>query len=102
MIGDWKGKTNRYMLINVYGPQLTSQKQALWSELHTFITNFQRSLCVTGDFNVVRRPSERSGSRFKPIRVGDFNFFLTDTELLDVKQGGRRFTWVSWDGLKMS
>lgn len=54
-----------------------------------------------GDFKVVRRPCERSGCTFKPIKAVDFNTFLSDTELLDVKQGGRRFTRVSWDGLKM-
>lgn len=55
-----------------------------------------------GDFNVVRRPYERNGSRFKPIRAGDFNSFLSDAELIDVKQGGRKFTWVSSNGLKIS
>lgn len=102
VIGDWKGKTNKYLLLNVYRPQLTSEKRAFWGELTPLIKNFQGCICVMGDFNVVRRPSERSGSRFKPIAAGDFNSFLSQTELQDVKQGGRRFTWVSWDGLKMS
>lgn len=26
MFGRWKGKDQRYLLLNVYGPQLTSQK----------------------------------------------------------------------------
>lgn len=101
VLGQWKGKSSKYLLFNVYGPQLISQKRAMWSVLSNLMTNF-RGVCVIGDFNAVRRPSERCGSRFKPITTGDFNSFLLDTELIEVKQGGRRFTWVSWDGLKMS
>lgn len=101
IIGEWRGKRFKFLLLNVYGPQLTSQKRELWSQLRLLIQNFRGSVCVMGDFNVVRRPSERSGSRFKPIRAADFNS-LSDTTLIDVKQRARCFTWVSWDGLKMS
>lgn len=102
LTGEWKGKTNKYLLLNVYGPQLTSQKRALWAELRVLINNFQGVVCLMGDLNVVRRPNKRNGSRFKPIAAGDFNSVLRETELQDIKQGGRRFTWVSWDGVKMS
>lgn len=53
-----------------------------------------------GVFNVVHRAQERNGCRFKPSRAVDFNLFIRTNELSEVKQGGRRFTWVSSNGEK--
>lgn len=79
-----------------------SQKRALWLELGSLIRGFEGLICLLGDFNVVRRADKRNGCRFKPFNAADFNAFLRNNELQDVKQGGRRYTWVSWDGQKMS
>lgn len=102
MIGEWTGKRKKYLLLNMYGPQLSSQKRALWANLSPVIRNFEGPIGVLGDFSVVRRPDEHSGCRYKPISAADFNSFLREIELSVVKQGGQRFTWVSWDGQKMS
>lgn len=53
VVGDWKRRLKKYLLLNVYGPQLTSKKCALWSELKALINNFHGAVCVMGDFNIV-------------------------------------------------
>lgn len=44
LIGNWRGKDNKYLLFNVYAPQLTSQKRSLWIELRSLIT---KAPCVS-------------------------------------------------------
>lgn len=66
------------------------------------IQGFNDAVCLMGDHNVVRRPEERKECRLKPIRVADFNTFNRNNELQEENQGGRRFTWVNQDRLRMS
>lgn len=104
MVGNWTGKQSKCLFINVYGPQSRRLKQELWAQSNLLITEFTGVICIMSDFNVVRRFQERSGCSFKPTRVVDFNHFISDNELLEVKQGGRRFIWVrvNSDGLEQS
>jgi len=47
-------------LIGVYDPNDDNVKSALFEELVTFMSNWDISWWLGGDFNVVRFPSERS------------------------------------------
>ncbi|XP_071695506.1 uncharacterized protein [Rutidosis leptorrhynchoides] len=55
-----------------------------------------------GDFNTVRYKEERKGSIFNAREAIDFNEFINNLNLNDLPLGGRRFTWMTKDGRKLS
>ncbi|XP_071727431.1 uncharacterized protein [Rutidosis leptorrhynchoides] len=60
------------------------------------------SWVLCGDFNEVRHESKRFNCEFIGSRAKRFNEFIGRNQLLDVPLGGRRFTHISNDGVKMS
>ncbi|XP_071713394.1 uncharacterized protein [Rutidosis leptorrhynchoides] len=79
-------------LINIYAPQSKSGKKRIWDFLHNFIALHQGNFILFGDFNAVRYPHERYGSRFSASVAADLNNFIVDSGLIDVPLGGRDFT----------
>ncbi|GJY17572.1 RNA-directed DNA polymerase, eukaryota, reverse transcriptase zinc-binding domain protein [Tanacetum coccineum] len=55
-----------------------------------------------GDMNVVRNEDERYGSIFNSIEADHFNSFIESTGLVDIRIGGRSFTWMNKAGTKLS
>ena len=55
-----------------------------------------------GDFNVVRRSDERFNSIFCARSARDFNHFIHENGLIDMRMGGHRFTYFRNGDLKMS
>ncbi|XP_071704117.1 uncharacterized protein [Rutidosis leptorrhynchoides] len=60
------------------------------------------SWVICGDFNEVRDCSERLNCEFAENRAKMFNDFIDRNMLVDIPMGGRKFTRVSDDGVKMS
>lgn len=57
---------------------------------------------IFGDFNAVRNTSERAGSIFVERVANAFNDFISCAGLHDIQINGRRFTYFSKRGNKMS
>ncbi|KAG6657151.1 hypothetical protein CIPAW_04G070100 [Carya illinoinensis] len=54
----------------IYGPNIDSSRRMLWEELAGIHRWWNLPWCISGDFNVTRFPSERSGdSRLRPART---------------------------------
>ena len=49
--------------------------------------------CVGGDFNVVRFPSEHSGSASFIAAMREFSNFISAQDLIDIPLQGGSFTW---------
>ena len=49
--------------------------------------------CVSGDFNVIRRSSEKLGGFSFTSSMRDFDGFIRDCELLDPSLWNAPFTW---------
>ena len=47
--------------LGLYGPNVDSQRGALWEELTRIHSRWNTAWCVFGDFNIIRYPSERFG-----------------------------------------
>lgn len=60
--------------------------------------------CVVGDFNEVKRSSERRGisSNNSESESREFQDFIDDLTLIDLPVLGNRFTWFKHDGNAMS
>ncbi|GJQ98880.1 putative RNA-directed DNA polymerase [Tanacetum coccineum] len=101
-MGTWVNVDEECMFINIYAPQQRDEKRKLWAEIKRFCSIFNGLIFVFGDFNAVRRVSERVGSQFIPSAANDFYSFIMDAGLVEVKQGGRRYTRISRDCTKLS
>jgi len=87
----------RCVVVNVYAACNMNDKRLLWGELSNVkVASQDHVWCFCGDFNVVRRRSERKG-----IRVGDehaseivgFNSFIDANLLVELPIVGKRYTW---------
>ncbi|GKC91854.1 RNA-directed DNA polymerase, eukaryota, partial [Tanacetum coccineum] len=59
-VGMWVGVSSKVGLINVYAPQSSSRKEALWVSIEHLVSNPNVIWIIFGDFNVVRSLDERS------------------------------------------
>ncbi|GJR61903.1 putative RNA-directed DNA polymerase [Tanacetum coccineum] len=102
VVGRWHGINEKVALVNVYGPQQSSQKKALWIELHSLISSRNAIWIIFRDFNAVRFPKERVGCSFSISEATTFNDFIVKSGLLDFQMGNHRFTRFDREGAKMS
>lgn len=99
--GLWGAERRSCCIINVYAPCLFDKKVELWDRLLTVVQqNSQGGLCIVGDFNSIRHPSERSGSSGNVTRrdIEAFDNFIRDANLIDLPIHGRKFTWYMPNG----
>nr|KAJ0187389.1 hypothetical protein LSAT_V11C900461260 [Lactuca sativa] len=101
--GVWLGLRKSCCFVNVYAPQEPIRKRSLWNNL-VGLVNSDSDACwfIFGDFNVVRLPEERMGSGFCQSSAYYFNDFIHTLGLLEIKMGGRRFTYMNSAGDKHS
>ena len=64
-----------------------------WEELSGVCSWWDMPWCVGGDFNVVRFPSERSGSVYFTIAMHQFSAFISEQSHVDLPLVGGTFTW---------
>nr|GEX11649.1 hypothetical protein [Tanacetum cinerariifolium] len=101
-VGSWVGASSKVGLINVYAPQSSSRKEALWVSIEHLVSNSNVIWIIFGDFNVVRSLDERSGSIFNHRETTVFNDFINRLGLFDFPLGGRKFTRFDKGGCKLS
>ncbi|GKA10508.1 RNA-directed DNA polymerase, eukaryota [Tanacetum coccineum] len=100
--GHWRSTGKNMMIIAVYAPQESKEKQSLWDFLHHEIGKWNGDVIIMGDFNEVRVKSDRFGSHFNPFGAQRFNSFISDSGLVEVNLGGCHFTWCHKSATKMS
>lgn len=102
---EWGVRKIRCFVVNVYSPCNLEGKWKLWQDLMMSKRGFGGAIwCVMGDFNVVSNLDQRRG--LHDIRgsseIEEFNYFITEMDLVDVPLLGRKFTWYQADGTAMS
>lgn len=101
IIGHWTGHNGNTIFANMYAPQAPNDKAKLWADLLEIIRSKTGRWVVFGDFNAVRRPSERLNSHYCKRTATDFNIFIQDVGLHDLNMGGHQFTYFH-DEVKLS
>ena len=95
--GLWLKEDKRVTIINVYAPCDLQRKREQWNDLLQLRSSHQAGLwCVLGDFNSIRHREERfssSQTRDATLGMSDFNSWISDMELEEVRSVGRRFLW---------
>ncbi|RVW25182.1 Transposon TX1 uncharacterized 149 kDa protein [Vitis vinifera] len=76
----------------VYGPNSPSLRKDFWVELFDIYGLTYPLWCVGGDFNVIRRSSEKLGV-LVTSSMRDFDSFIRECELLDPPLRNASFTW---------
>ena len=82
-----------WTFLGVYGPNLDRDRSLLWEELSGVISWWEAPWCVAGDFNVVRFPSEKSGTASFTFAMHEFSDFITELGLIDIPLLGGNFMW---------
>ena len=77
----------------VYGPNSPLLRKNFWVELLNIFGLTFPLWCVGGDFNVIRRSSEKLGGSNFTSSMRDFDGFIRDCELLDPPLRNAPFTW---------
>lgn len=82
-----------WLFSGIYGCCEDAIRKNLWDELRLVRLRWNVPWCIGGDFNVVRFPRERSGSRVFSHVMTEFNDFINDLELVDFNLSGGAYTW---------
>ena len=67
----------------------------MWDELVGIQQLWEVPWCYIGDFNIVRFPSERSGSLRLTLAMENFSKFIEELNLIDLPLEGGSYTWSS-------
>lgn len=99
--GFWGQERTQCCIININAPCSFSEKQDLWDRVAMVINqNPGVCICVIGDFNSIRRESERMGRGLLANRrdIAGFDSFICDSRLVDLPIHGRSYTCYKADG----
>lgn len=97
----WGAERIECCMINVYAPSSTSERINLWDRIQQVIEqNSLSCICVGGDFNAIRRGAERVGRRMEISNrdIEAYDYFIRESELIDLPLHGRGFTCYRPDG----
>ncbi|KAJ9678120.1 hypothetical protein PVL29_022881 [Vitis rotundifolia] len=83
----------QFWLSAVYGPNSTALRKDFWVELSEIFGLSSPCWCVGGDFNVIRRSSEKLGGVSLTSSMKDFDDFIRENELIDPPLRRAPFTW---------
>lgn len=88
-------------IFNVYGPQSSTRKKALWDNLARIgLATGGPSTIFIGDFNCTRFPSDRLSCVFDAKDEKPFNAKINQSNLLELSLTNARFTWIGPDNKK--
>lgn len=99
--GLWGHEKIQCCIINVYASCLTDEKEELWDRLSSVISqNSGHCICIAGDFNAIRRISERAGRGITYNRrdIRNFDLFIRSSGMIDLPLHGRSYTWYRPNG----
>ncbi|GJT71689.1 RNA-directed DNA polymerase, eukaryota [Tanacetum coccineum] len=100
--GTWLKSGVNILMVAVYAPHDLRDKRILWDYLEYVINRWDGEVIIMGDFNEVRRKSERFGSAFNVQGAYMFNTFIANAGLEEIPLGGSSFTWCHKSATKMS
>ncbi|KAL6334623.1 hypothetical protein AAG906_019476 [Vitis piasezkii] len=90
----WKGKSLDWVALPaLYGPNKAVWREDFWLELQDLHGLTFPRWCVGGDFNVIRRISEKMGDSRLTVNMRRFDEFIRESGLLDPPLRNAAFTW---------
>ncbi|WMV28538.1 hypothetical protein MTR67_021923 [Solanum verrucosum] len=84
----------KFQLVVVYGLHTIHTRLKLWEDLRGISTRTQEPMICIGDFNAILSSEDRQlGNPFQKGEIRDFNEFILDTGMSELKSIGRTYTW---------
>jgi exonuclease III len=84
-----------WLLVPVYGAAQDKHKHEFLSELVTMCDSETLPMLLAGDFNILRRPEDKSNDNFNPRWPFIFNAIIENLNLREIMLSGRQYTWAS-------
>ena len=84
-----------WVLVPVYGAAQDALKHEFLSELVRLCDDEPLPMLLAGDFNLLRRPEEKSNNNYNPRWPFIFNAIIENLNLREIALSGRQFTWAS-------
>jgi hypothetical protein len=84
-----------WLLVPVYGAAQDKYKHEFLAELVRMCEAETLPMLLAGDFNILRRPEEKSNENFNPRWSFIFNAIIENLNLREIVLPGRQFTWAS-------
>ena len=84
-----------WVLVSVYGAAQDEHKPMFLSELVRLCENEPLPMLVGGDFNILRKPEEKSNANYNARWPIMFNAILQSLELKEIELSGRQYTWAN-------
>ncbi|GMJ00569.1 hypothetical protein HRI_003726100 [Hibiscus trionum] len=88
LIGKLADKESRCLVINVYGPNDSGERQEFFNQLLQIIKDADLPTVIRGDFNVVRFREEKIGASWNKKAMDSFNEFIDNLEMIDFPMQG--------------
>jgi exonuclease III len=83
------------LLVPVYGVAQDKFKHDFLADLVRMCDSETLPILLAGDFNILRRPGEKSNHNFNPRWSFVFNAVIENLNLREIALSGRQFTWAS-------
>ena len=104
--GMWTKENKKVCITNVYAPCNLQGKRDQWDELKLLKSSFHDGpWYIVGDFNSIRHQHERINSSHSvgnSTSISEFNTWISDMALEEIRSVGRNFTWYRPNGTVMS
>jgi len=88
-------RTNfRWVMVTVYGPINHQLSELFLAELGN-VCQTALPIIIGGDFNMIREEADKSSENFNYQLMDQFNGFIGDYQLRELKRSGQKFTWTN-------
>jgi hypothetical protein len=85
----------RWVMVTIYGPVNHDLSNAFLEELGAICQQSVLPLIIGGDFNLIREISDKNSDNIDFNLIDQFNSFIGDHELRELKRSGQKFTWTN-------
>jgi exonuclease III len=90
----YKSMDFKFVLYTIYGPAQDQNKHAFLSELANTCSRETLPYLIGGDFNIMRKPEEKSRGEFDHKWPSLFNAVIESLSLREIIMTGRQYTWA--------
>jgi hypothetical protein len=84
----------KFVLYSIYGPTQLQNKGAFLAEIANTCSKENLPFLIAGDFNIMRRPEDKSSGVFDHKWPSLFNAVIESLDLRELVMTGCRYTWA--------
>lgn len=85
----------KWVLVCVYGPAQDNLKEEFLAEMVNMVGRVTVPVLIGGDFNILRKSSEKNNDNFNPRWSFLFNAVIDGLNLMELELLNRQFTWAN-------